>query len=1129
MAGRLKCWEFFECGEKECPVYKSKELRCWLVSNTLCRNEIQGRFLEKIEMCLDCEPFKVNMNNDSLEETLRVVHGQYTRFRRMVEDRDRELESTSMELAMGLSEVMEALKRISTGDPEVRISEDSKLDLIAKLKHMVNLTAENLGEIVGMSHDFAIGLAEHFDTLHRVSEGDLTARVSGVTEVELLESLKEVTNKMIQNVSKEMSERKAAEEASLKEKNFSESAISSLPGIFYLFNEEGRYLRWNENFEKVSGYSAEEISSMVPLDFFRGQDREIISKAIQEAFDKGKTAVEADLVSSDGRKTPYYLTGMRAKIGDATYLVGMGINITERKAAEDALQENEVLLTSIIESMSDGILVLDRNFHYTYWNRSMERISKTSRQEVVDNGKVAWEIFPHLAEEGTEKMMQEAMGGKTVERENIPYRLRDGTAGFTSEVFFPLRTTTGEMKGLVGVVRDVTERKETEEALRRAKEDAEAANVAKSEFLANMSHEIRTPMNAIIGMTDLALDSGLTTEQRDYLETVKTSSDSLLTLINDILDLSKIESRKLDLDLVEFNLADNVGDTLKTLAVRADEKGLELACRVVPDVPEILVGDPGRLRQILMNLVGNAIKFTERGEVVVHVERGGEKENKICLRFTVADTGIGIPPDKQQLIFQPFAQADGTTTRKYGGTGLGLTITKHLVEIMGGAIQVESKVGKGTSLRFSAYFDLPKKPSVEPPAFESLDVRGLRALVVDDNATNRRILEEILTNWGMKPTGANNARAALATMEQAKVLGLPFGLVLLDAVMPGMDGFTLAQEMKKRPGLVGVVIMMVTSAGQRGDAARCRELGISAYLTKPIKQSDLLDAIMTVLAYEQRNKKKSPLITRHTLREMQGAHATEVGSRALKILVAEDNAVNQKVVSRILEKHDHTVVLAGNGKEAVHALENDSFDIVLMDVQMPEMDGLEATKAIREAESGLATRIPIIALTAHAMKGDRDQCLKAGMDDYVSKPVKSEELFQAMARQTLALEEREAKGADKATPDGGDIFNLEALFQRFDGDETLCNELLGIFLEDTPGQLEKLKQAVQDNDASQVELSAHAIKGASANIGADALKDAAYQLEIAGKAHDMGKAQSFVGKLEGQFEELRKILSETGL
>ncbi|MDY6953864.1 MAG: response regulator, partial [Thermodesulfobacteriota bacterium] len=852
------------------------------------------------------------------------------------------------------------------------------------------------------------------------------------------------------------------------------------------------------------------------------------AKAIQEAFDKGKTAVEAELLSADGRKTPYYFTGMRAKIGDQTYLVGMGLDISERKEAEDALQESEVLLTSIIESMSDGILVLDRNFHYTYWNRAMERISKTSRQEVVDNGKVAWEIFPHLAKEGTAEMMKAAMGGKTVEQENIPYRLKDGTKGFTSEIFLPLRTTTGEMKGVVGVVRDVTERRETEEALRKAKEEAEAANVAKSEFLANMSHEIRTPMNAIIGMTDLALDTDLTTEQSEYLETVKASSDSLLTLINDILDLSKIESRKLDLDLVDFNLADNVGDTLKTLAVRADEKGLELACRVLPDVPETLVGDPGRLRQILMNLVGNAIKFTERGEVVVHVERGSEREDRICLHFTVADTGVGIPREKQHLIFEPFAQADGTTTRKYGGTGLGLTITKHLVEMMGGAIEVESEVGKGTSLRFSAYFDPPKRASVGSPAFQSVDVRGLRVLVVDDNATNRRILEEILGNWGMKPTGVNNARAALATMGQAKKLGLPFGLVLLDAVMPGMDGFALAQEMKKRPGLVGIVIMMVTSAGQRGDAARCRELGISAYLTKPIKQSDLLDTIMTVLAYEQGEEGRSALITRHTLREMQGARATEGGRTSLKILVAEDNAVNQKVVSRVLEKQGHTVLLAKNGKEAVASLEKERFDLVLMDVQMPEMDGLEATETIRKRESGLGARIPIIALTAHAMKGDRDQCLKAGMDDYVSKPIQPEELFQAIERQVSASNRLGEKGAETG-PSGDDkILDWAALLERFDQDENLCHELLGMFLEDTPSQLHSLRQAIEENDPLMVEHCAHAIKGASANIGAHALRETASQMEKAGRDGDMGEVAFFMGKLRGRFEELRKVVSHGG-
>ncbi|MDY6836714.1 MAG: response regulator [Thermodesulfobacteriota bacterium] len=1081
--------------------------------------------MEKIEMCLDCEPFKANIDIDSVKETLRVVHRQFTEFGKMVRERDAELETTSMELAIGLSEVMEALKRIASGDPEIRISESSELDLIAKLKHMVNLAAENLGEIVGMSHDFAIGLAEHFDALHRVSEGDLSARVSGTSEVELLEALKKVTNQMIESVSREINERKAAEDTLLREKNFSESAISSLPGIFYLFDEKGRYLRWNENFEKVSGYSAEEISGMVPLDFFAGEDKEIIAEAIQKAFDQGRAAVEADLVSAHGTKTPYYFTGMRVRIGDSTYLVGMGLNISELKAAEDALQESEALLTSIVESMSDGILVLDRNFHYTYWNRAMERISKTARKEVINTGKVAWELFPHLAEEGIDKVIQEAMGGRTVETENIPYYLRDGTTGFTSEVFRPLRTSAGEIKGVLGVVRDVTERKKSEEELKKAKEDAEAANVAKSEFLANMSHEIRTPMNAIVGMTDLALGTVLTTEQREYLQTVKSSSDSLLTLINDILDLSKIESRKLALDLVEFNLSDNVGDTLKTLAVRADEKGLELACRILPEVPDILVGDAGRLRQILMNLVGNAIKFTEHGEVVVLVERGDEIIDKICLHFTVSDTGVGIPSDKQRLIFDPFAQADGTTTRKYGGTGLGLAITKQLVEMMGGEIQVESKMGKGTSLRFRAYFDLPRRPLVEPPDFEYVDVRGLRVLVVDDNATNRRILEEILANWGMKPTGVNNARTALATMEQAKVLGVPFVLLLLDAVMPGMDGFALAKEMKRRPGLVGVVIMMVTSAGQRGDAARCRELGISAYLTKPIKQSDLLDTIMTVLAHEQRGEKRPPFITRHRLREMQGVQAAEMGSRFLRILVAEDNAVNQKVVSRILEKQGHTVVLVENGKEAVASLEKDNFDLILMDVQMPEMDGLEATKTIRARESEQGTRIPIIALTAHAMKGDRDQCLTVGMDDYVSKPIKQEALFQAMARQVLASEKIKPKGADKAASERGDIFNREALLQRLEGNETLCNELLGIFLEDTPGQLEKLKQAVVDNDASQVAFSAHAIKGASANIGAEALEEIAYQLEVAGKDQNMDKAQSFVGKLEGRFEDLMKILS----
>ncbi|HUA00509.1 MAG TPA: response regulator [Candidatus Aquilonibacter sp.] len=790
--------------------------------------------------------------------------------------------------------------------------------------------------------------------------------------------------------------------------------------------------------------------------------------------------------------------------------------VAEREQAERWLAERTSFLNSLIENSPIGIIAIDDKHAVQMCNPAFENLFGYKQPEILGRTLSEFLSSSELRDE-VESNSTKLWRGETTHL--VTRRRRKDGSMVDVEAFSVPLLIDGKITGALLLYQDITERRRAEEALLRAKEAAEGTSRAKSEFLANMSHEIRTPMNGIIGMTELALDTDLTAEQREYLGMVKTSAHSLLTVVNDILDFSKIEAGKLDLDPADFHFQRTVGETLKALAFRAHQKHLELAWRVAPDVPRYVKGDMGRLRQILVNLVGNSVKFTEHGEIVVSVDKESANSKGFVLHFQVRDTGIGIPRDKQQLVFDAFTQADSSASRRYGGTGLGLAITSRLVSLMGGRIWLESEVGRGSTFHFTCRFEFAEtvSPSAEPADPDI--IQNMPVLVVDDNDTNRRILVEMLATWGMKPECAESGAAALATLKRAHAEGRSFRLLIADMQMPEMDGCALSKEIRSDPALSRLPILILSSTGHSAETLMCRDLTVSGYLLKPAQPSDVLDAILA--AVSRTPPSAAPPNQRTTLGPEPLHHRREV-----KILLAEDNAVNRKLAITLLQKRGYVVIATENGQEALAALDREKFDVILMDVQMPVMDGFEAIRLIRMKEQTTGAHIPIVALTAHAMKGDRERCISMGADDYVSKPIRTSDLFGAIDRSaSLKIDAKLASPPNtEGTPDAGGaeprVFDLREALARVEDDRELLEEIIRIFTSESAANMEAIRQAFSSTDAPSLERLAHTVKGAASNLSAFAISAAALKLEKLAHAGNLQGASDLIDALQREMDRL---------
>ena len=969
-----------------------------------------------------------------------------------------------------------------------------------------------------------------------VGSGDLDHRVGTAAQDEIGQlsrsfdemavNFKKVTASR-DELNREIVVHKRLEETLRENEEKFQAVITAAHNAVIMIDDDDRILIWNDAAERIFGHSRQEALGkrahilLAPSSY---REKSLLEfprwRETGQGAAVGKT-VELSALRKDGTEFPVELSLSSLHMKGHWTAIAIIRDITERKKAGDVLRQSEEKFRTLFEESKDVIYFSGSGGKWIDVNQAgVELFGFPSKEKLLESSFLDLYVNPESRKQFLETTSQQIF----VKDYPMVLKRRDGRQVDVLISGRAVKNEQGENIGFRGMMHDITERKKAEEEIRWARDEAESANRMKSAFLANMSHEIRTPMNGVLGMATLLLDTELTPIQREYSETVHSSAEALLTVINDILDFSKVEAGRLELDKTDFDLHRCIEDTVELLALQAQQKGLEFVCMIDDDVPDYVEGDPGRLRQILTNLIGNAVKFTEHGEVTVRIRMKSLTEEAVVLYGEVRDTGIGIAREDQSRLFTPFTQVDASTTRRFGGTGLGLSISRKLVEMMGGEIGMESEIDRGTRFWFTVFLSPAKSRSLQSTSPGTIS--GRRMLVVDDNETNRKLLEMLLTGWGCRCETAADSRAALEKLRSARQSGDPFDVALLDMEMPIMNGEDLGRAIKQDKALSPTRLVMLTSLGERGEAHRLLQIGFSGYLPKPVRREQLYQCLKTVMGRPAGGAASAqPLVTRHLLAEQRN------GSR--RVLIVEDNLVNQKVARGLVEKLGLLAEVASNGREALDMMVRSRYDLVLMDCQMPVMDGYEAATLLRKPDTGtLDPNVPVIAMTAHTMKGDREHCLQSGMDDYVSKPVKPSELAAAIERwldRKHSAVRKEAAVPSRSRDDDGGDFDLNEFLDRMMGDETLADTVIAAFLEDTPKQMSAFKHALAADDAAAAQRIAHSIKGAAGNMACPRLHRAAESVERACREGRLDEARPLGDELSAAFARAESAIRQAGI